>query len=159
VIGTNDNVLVFATGASADIGNYTSITPGCGSGSNMLDCQAQTDTDIKGPVQFPTNQTQTDCSGSITTGGTAQNAFAAQTSLHGFTIANTDPSSGSGEPLWISFTTTAAAATAGSYPLAAPATTTYAGMGSFSSPPGMGTGHGLSVEAATTGHKYSCTWW
>jgi hypothetical protein len=105
------------------------------------------------------NVTPTDCSGTITTGGTAQNAFTAQTTLHGFTIANIDATTGSGEVLNISFTTTAAAATAGSYPLAAPTATTLANLSSFTAPPGFGLNHALSVIAATTGHKYSCTWW
>ena len=99
-----------------------------------------------------------DCSGTITSGTTPQNAFTAQTTLHGFAIANVDASAGSGEPLWISFTGTAAAAN-GSYPLAAPTATTFVGLSSFTSPPGMETNHAVSVLAATTGHKFSCTWW
>jgi hypothetical protein len=105
------------------------------------------------------NVTLTDCSGTITTGGTAQPAIAAQTTLHGFTIANTDASAGSGEPIWISFTTTAAASTAASYPIAPPTATTFAGMGSYTTPPGFGTNHAVSIVAATTSHKFSCTWW
>lgn len=105
------------------------------------------------------NVTPTDCSGSIATAGTAQNAITAQTTLHGFTIKNTDASAGGGEPIWISFTTTAAANTAGSYPLGPPVTTSFAGGESFSTPPGFGTNHAVSVIAATTGHKFSCTWW
>jgi hypothetical protein len=101
------------------------------------------------------NVTQNDCSGTVTTGGTAVNAFTAQASLHGFTIFNTNTT----EVMWISFTTTAAAATAGSYPLPAPTATTYAGGGSYTSPPGQGTNHALSVVAATSGHTFSCTWW
>ena len=103
------------------------------------------------------NITATDCSGTITAGGAAQNAFTAQTTLHGFTIMNIDSSAGSGEFLWISFTTTAAASTAASYGLPAPTTTAIGG--SFSTPPGFGLNHALSVIAATTGHKFSCTWW
>jgi hypothetical protein len=101
------------------------------------------------------NVTATDCSGTITSGGTAQNAFTAQTTLHGFTVANIDTT----EPLWISFTTTAAAAGAGSYPLPAATATTYAGFGSFTAPPGFGLNHALSVIATTTSHKFTCTWW
>jgi hypothetical protein len=100
----------------------------------------------------PSNVTLTDCSGSLSTGGTAQNAFAAQTTLHGFQIMNL-----STDLMWVSFTTTAAAATAGSYPLN-PGTSTSAG-GSYSTPYGLGTNHALSVVAATTGDKFSCTWW
>lgn len=105
------------------------------------------------------NITPTDCSGTITTGGTAQSAIAAQTTLHGFTVMNIDTSAGSGEPLWMSFTTTAAASTAASYPLAAPTATTFASTASFTTPPGFGTNHAVSIIGATTGHKFSCTWW
>lgn len=107
------------------------------------------------PVQGQANVTPTDCSGTITSGATAQNAFTAQTTLHGFTIVNIDTSAA--EVMWISFTTTAAANTAQSYMLN-PASATAAG-GSFSSPLGFGLNHALSVIAATTGHKFSCTWW
>lgn len=105
------------------------------------------------------NTTPTDCSGTITSGGNAQNAFTAQTTLHGFTIANIDSTAGSGEPLWFSFTTTAAASTAASYPLAAPTATTFANLSSFTAPPGFGLNHALSIIGVTTGHKFSCTWW
>ena len=101
------------------------------------------------------NVTATDCSGTVTSGGTAQNAFTAQTTLHGFTIVNIDTT----EPLWISFTTTAVASGSGSYPLPAATATTFAGFGSFTSPPGFGLNHALSVIAATTSHKFTCTWW
>ena len=108
-----------------------------------------------GSVDTASNVTPTDCSGTVATGGTAQNAITAQSSLHGLTIMNLDTS----EPMWISFTTTAAASTAGSYPLQAATASTFASPGNFTSPPGFGTNHALSVIAATTGHKFSCTWW
>jgi hypothetical protein len=108
-----------------------------------------------GNVNGAPNVTATDCSGTVTAGGTAQNAFTAQTTLHGFTIVNIDTT----EPLWISFTTTAAASGAGSYPLQAATATTFAGPGSFTAPLGFGLNHALSVIAATTAHKFSCTWW
>jgi hypothetical protein len=107
------------------------------------------------PTSGAVNVGPTDCSGSVTTGGTAQNALTAQTTLHGLTIMNIDTT----EPLWISFTTTAAASTAGSFPLQAATATTFASPGSFTTPNGFGTNHALSVIAATTGHKWSCTWW
>jgi hypothetical protein len=110
------------------------------------------------PTTSAVNQTPTNCSGTITTGGTAQNAFTAQTTLHGFTIANIDTGHND-EVLWISFTTTAAPLTAASYPLPAPTATTFAGFGSFTSPTGFGTNVALSVIGATTGHVFSCTWW
>jgi hypothetical protein len=102
-----------------------------------------------------TNTTATACSATVVTGGTAVNAFTAQTTLHGFTIANIDTT----EVMWISFTGTAVASGTDSYPLPAATATTFAGFGSFTSPPGFGLNHALSVVAATNGHKFSCTWW
>lgn len=106
-------------------------------------------------VSSAVNVAPTDCSGSITTGGTAQNAFTASATRHGFTIVNFDTT----EPLWVSFTGTAVANTVGSYPIAAATATTFAGAGSFTSPLGFGMSTALSVVAATTGHKWSCTTW
>ena len=105
------------------------------------------------------NITPADCSGTISVGGTAQNAITSSATLHGFFLANIDASAGSGEPLWISFTTTAAAATAASYALAAPTAVTFAGMSSFTTPTGFATNHAVSVVGATAGHKFSCTQW
>lgn len=111
------------------------------------------------PVAAPSNVTPKDCSGTITTGGTSQNAFAASTGVHGFVIKNEDPTAGSGEPLWFSFTETASAAGAGSYSLSAPSSPSYSGAESFTAPYGLGINTNLSVVAATTGHKFSCTTW
>lgn len=108
-------------------------------------------------VSPPTNVTPTDCSGTIASGGAAQNALAASTSRHGFVITNTDASAGSGEPLWFSVTGAAAPNTPGSYPLSSPTATSFAGLTSFTAPYGWNTA--VSVIAATTGHKYSCTAW
>jgi hypothetical protein len=105
------------------------------------------------------NQTPTACSGTITAGGTAQNIIAANAAIHGFIVANIDPTTGSGEPLWISFTTTAAASGTDSYPMAAPTATTFAGLSSFTTPAGFGSNHAVSLIGATTGHKFSCTYW
>ncbi len=107
------------------------------------------------PIIGSVNTTLTDCSGTIATGAAAQNAFTAAATRHGFTIANIDTS----EVLWISFTTTAAASGTGSYPLAPATATTFAGLSSFTSPIGMGINTALSVIAATTSHKFSCTVW
>jgi hypothetical protein len=105
------------------------------------------------PTTFPTNITPTDCSGSISSGGVAQNAFTASATRHGFIIANIDTS----EVMWISWTGTASASGAGSFPLAPAMATTFAGLSSFASPPGFGINTALSVFAATTSHKFSCT--
>lgn len=149
-----------ATKANQDTNSATTSHTCSTGGYSELGCLGQIDDDVKatGTIQGNVNVTLTDCSGSISTGGTAQNAFTAQTTLHGFTIANIDASSGSGEDIWISFTTTAAAATAGSFPLV-PIGGTIAGPYTFTAPLGMGTGHALSVIATTTGHKFSCSWW
>jgi hypothetical protein len=110
---------------------------------------------VQATTQGAVNITLTDCSGTIATGATAQNAFTANAGRHGFTIANIDTT----EPLWISFTTTAAASGTGSYPLAPADATTFANLSSFTSPPGMGINTALSVVAATTSHKFTCTVW
>jgi len=99
------------------------------------------------------NVTPIDCSGNIASGGVAQAAFAAGQAKNGFFIQNIDTT----EPLWISFTTTAAASTQASYALAAATASTFVSAGSFYSPVGFNTA--LSVIAATTSHKYSCTRW
>lgn len=109
--------------------------------------------------QPPINVTPTDASGTITAGGTAQNAIPAESVLHGFTLANIDASAGGGEPLWFSMTGVAAPGAVGSYPLAAPTATTFAGLVSYTTPPGFGSNHAVSVIAATTGHKFTLTWW
>ncbi len=116
-------------------------------------------TNVIGGVFGSPNVTQTDCSVALTTGGTAQNIITAGATLHGFRIMNIDASAGSGEPVWMSFTTTAAATTIASYPLAAPTATTFAGAGSYSAEFASGTNGNVSVIAATTGHKISCTKW
>lgn len=107
-------------------------------------------------VNLAINVTPTNCS--ITASGSAQNIITASASRHGATIANIDPTTGSGEPIWISFTGTAIANTAGSFPLPPPAATTLAGMGSWTAPPGFGFNTAISV-IATFGHKISCTVW
>ncbi len=106
-------------------------------------------------TQGAVNVTLTDCSGTITSGGAAQNAFTAAATRHGFTIANIDTT----EVLWISFTTTAAASGTGSYPLGPADATTFSSLSSFTSPVGMGINTALSVIGATTAHKFTCTVW
>ncbi len=101
------------------------------------------------------NTTLTDCSGTIAAGATAQNAFTASATRHGFIIANIDTT----EVMWINFTGTAAASGTASYPLAPADTVTFSSLNSFASPLGMGINTALSVIAATTAHKYSCTVW
>ena len=106
-----------------------------------------------------TNVTPTDCSGTITSGGTAQTIIAASPTIHGFSIGNVDAVTGSGEPLCISFSGNAACGNAGSWPLGAPTATTLTGMGTYTTPVGFGANAGVSAVAATTGHVYSCTRW
>jgi fibronectin-binding autotransporter adhesin len=163
--GAGGGAVTVASGADVVEGTITTAH-GCSvAGYTVIGCLGQIDDDVKGSIpagtnsigttQLPANVTATDCSGTVVTGGTAVNAFTAQTTLHGFTIVNTNTS----EVMWISFTTTAAASTAGSYPIPAATATTFAGGGSFTSPPGFGLNHALSVVAATSAHPYSCTWW
>lgn len=99
------------------------------------------------------NTAPSPCGGTLIAGGTAQNAFAANSFINGFQIMNLDTT----EVMWISFTGTALASDVGSYPLPAGTATTFAGAGSYYSQVGFNTR--LSVVAATTGHKWSCTRW
>ena len=123
---------------------HTDLTSATPAGTNTI-----------GNVNGAPNVTPTDCSGTIATGGTAQNAFTAGATKHGFTILNIDTT----EVLWISFTGTAAASGTGSYPLQAATASTFASPGSFTTPTGMGLNTALSVVAATSTHKFTCTWW
>jgi len=106
--------------------------------------------DLGGPqaVSGVTNIPVIDCSGTIQTGGTAQQAFGANTNRHGFIIQNIDTT----ETLWISMTGVASAGGLGSFYL-------QSTNGSFTAPTGMGINSALSVVAATTGHKFTCTVW
>jgi hypothetical protein len=107
------------------------------------------------PVPFPNNRTPHDCSGSITTGGTAQNAFTAQTTLTGGWIINI--TTATTDTLWGSWTGTAAANSVGSFPLVAPPSGGTGG--SFTFPAGAGLNTALSIYGATTGDKWTCTWY
>lgn len=106
-----------------------------------------------------------DCSGTITAGGTSQ--FLIPTfnppnnpilKIRGWMIMNVDTTA---EGLCINFTVGAVGAascsTAGFY-FMQPATATAAG-GSYSSQLGFGTNKNPTIIAATTGHKFSCTYW
>lgn len=108
-----------------------------------------------GNVGGRTNVTPSDCSGTIATGGTAQNAVSTSSTRRGVTIANIDTA----EPMWISFTGTAVAGAVASYPLAPAAATTFAELSSYTTPLGFGFNTALSVIAATSTHKFSCTAW
>ena len=165
--------LPLPTGAATSAnqsGTSATTAHGCSTaGYGELGCLGQIDDDVKGSIPAGTNVigaifgspnvTRTDCSIALTAGGTAQNIITAGASLHGYHLMNIDTSAGSGEPVWTSETGTAAASTIGSYPLAAPTATTFAGAGSYSSEFGSGTNTNVSVVAATTGHKISCTKW
>lgn len=104
-----------------------------------------------------------DCSGTITTGGVAQLLIpttpANQTAINirGFMIMNVDFTA---ENLCINFNGTAGAATCsttGYYGLI-PSTASTSG-GTYSSQLGFGTNKNPTVVAATTGHKFTCTYW
>lgn len=136
------NVLLNYQGANnnpvqASAANPLPVTVGGSSGGNINTLPA-------------VNQTPTDCSSTITSGGAAQNAFAASTTVHGFVIQNL-----SADPMWISFTGVAVVGAQASYLLPAGSTTSQGG--SYYSRDGWNTA--LSVIAATTGDKFSCTKW
>ena len=142
------------------------IAPGSSGTPYLIDCSSISNvlcglinsaipagTNDIGNVGGSKNVTPTDCSGTLTLGGTAQNAHAANAAVRGMQIQNLDTT----EVLWISVTTTAAASTAQSYALSAATSTTQGG--SYNTPLGFGYNTALSVVAATTGHKWSCTRW
>ena len=162
--GGGGGAATIANGADVVEGSITD-SASCASPRTVSGCLAQLDADVKGAIPAGTNViggvfgnvnvTPTACSGTIATGGTAQNAFTAGATKHGFTIANIDTT----EVMWISFTTTAAASGTDSFPLAPATATTFASLSSFTSPFGFGISTALSIVAATTSHKFSCTWW
>jgi hypothetical protein len=93
------------------------------------------------------------CSGTITLGGTAQNATIPTGNKYFFTLMNL-----SADIMWFSMTGTAAPAAAGSFALPAASTTAYS---SYTTPATMALrpGGALSVVAATTSDAYSCVYW
>lgn len=112
------------------------------------------------PVISGRNITPYDCSGTLTTGGTAQyvipttgSANTNTPNVRGITIMNLDTT----EPLWIDFT--GAAVVGQSYALAAGTASTLVNSGSFTSPVGFGLNKNVSVNAATTGHRWKCTYY
>lgn len=90
----------------------------------------------------------TDCSTTITTGGTAQNLCSGAAPPNGWTVINPDAT----EDCWASDTTTAAANNTGSIRLAA-------NGGGYESPPNMKPNGAVSVVCATTGHKLTAKIW
>lgn len=101
---------------------------------------------------FPTQTsgapaTLTDLSGSITTGGTAQQLVAADANRHGWRLMNTS----SGD-LWFNDTGGAASAGgAGCYKLTA--------GGYYESPPGGASTAAITIYGATTGQTFSAARW
>jgi hypothetical protein len=108
------------------------------------------------------NITPYDCSGFVTTGGVSQlviptvgSASTNTPNLRGMMITNLDTT----EPMWINFTGPASLTAGSSYPLAALNSTTSPGGGSFMTPLGFGFNSNFSVTAATTNHRWACTYW
>lgn len=100
----------------------------------------------------PSGTAGTSCSVTVTTGGTAQNLFTGQTNVQQVVIMDID--TGKTEGIWVSWLGTAAPNTVDSFYI--PPYSATAGAGSFSLPAGL---HptAISVYAATTGHKVSCS--
>ena len=160
--GTGFTTLTTDQSFRVDVAGFTDLrlrVSSTGTGTITVGYNAIPTGIIRGAEYGPVNVTPVNCSGTIGTGGTAQIAIAANANLHGFTIANIDAASGSGEPLWYSLTTTALAGAVASYPLSAPTVTSFAGLASFTTPYGFGSNAAVSVVAATTGHKFACTYW
>lgn len=134
VAGT-DQALVVAVGNAA--------TPGFNTAANSSAVTAAT-----------SDVTPTNCSSTIATGNTAQNAITAGSTLHGFTLQNIDTTA---ENLCFNLTGTAVVNTVNSFCLA-PASATAQG-GSYTTPLGFGVNTNLSIIATTTGHKFSCMKW
>lgn len=126
-----------------------------GTGTFATQAALNAGTNDVGNVGGRANVTPTDCSIALTTGGTAQNIISAGASLRGFQIQDMD--TGKTEGVWISLTTTAATNTVASYYI--PPYSATSGAGSYVSPFGAGFNGNVSVIAATTGHKISCTKW
>jgi hypothetical protein len=103
-------------------------------------------------LMTPAQNTDTNRSGTITTGGVAQNAMAANPARKGWMIMNIDETNL--EPLGVRTTGAAALASAGTFTLVPSAGAGYPG-GVMQ---GVGSG-AISVIAATTGHKFTAIEW
>lgn len=93
-----------------------------------------------------------DCSGTITSGGTAQ-VLNISGGAHGFQLMNLSTDA----MAFSEIVTNPATFTNKSWTLN-PATATTAG-GSYSTPSTYMPGNKIYVNAATTGDKFSCVWW
>jgi len=94
----------------------------------------------------PGASTVVDGSGTITTGGTAQNLFTGTTPVAGFAVGNPGTTS-----LWISKSTTAAPNAAGSVEVAP-------GM-LYETPSEYTPNHAVSIYGATTGQPFTAERW
>lgn len=147
------------TGATNNINNIAgTVSLPTGASTSALQTTGNTSLSTIATNTTQVSITPTDCSVSAT--GSAQTVITSASNLHKFSIASIDPVTGSGVPFWISFTGAAVAAAIGSYPIAAPTATTYAGMGSYTdiAPAGTVINENVSV-IAPSGYKISCTRW
>ncbi len=144
-----DAVCGTATGTCSLIALVKFLNTGVGSA-------IPTGTNNIGAVNTAFNVTPNNCSGTITAGGTAQNAFASSAVRHGFILQDI-PDAVADEAMWISFTGTSAANIEGSYSLNPGTFASSIAGGSVFIPVGFNTA--LSIVSATTGKKFSCTWW
>ena len=101
-----------------------------------------------GPFTFATDVPLIDGSGTIATGGTAQQLFGGTTPAHGFMVYNVDGAN----ILWISLTTTAAANTAQSIPLPPMG-------GNFVTPMGFVPIGAISIIGQSSGQQFTAIKW
>lgn len=153
--GAGGGAVTVANGADVALGSTTDNPATCTVPTSATACtQIQLLKQLLNTSSFPTNITATDCSVSTATGGTAQNAFAASSTKHGFFLFNISDDDG-----WMSFTGTASPGGTGSYPVPKGTGIPAVGGGSFSAPPGFGLNSALSVYLPTTGDKWTCTYY
>lgn len=97
----------------------------------------------------------TDCSTSIVTRGQAVTIITGANAAKGALVQNIDAN----EAMWFSLTGIAAPGAAGSYVLPPSQAKGFATSSMYQTNPQIFVGFALSVVAATSGHKISCTWW
>jgi hypothetical protein len=107
---------------------------------------------LSGPAAAQqTNISPQSCSGTIATGATPQTIIPAGGASHGFILGNLSATE------VISYALTGTVTATGPWILGTSAATASTTV--FVTPPGFGTGIGLTIQAATAGHAFSCALW